>query len=267
MIDIGKRNILGIDISVIDYDAAVARVVQAARKRSPLKVTALAVHGVMTGVFDPHHRFRLNDMDLVMPDGQPVRWALNLLYRAGLRDRVYGPNFTLKMCEKAAVENLKIYLYGSKESVLADFKKNLEEKFPDLEIVGAQPSLFRRSTDEEKVEIAEQIRASGADIVFVGLGCPRQEIWVHEFAELIGLPSIAVGAAFDFHAGTLKQAPETMQRYGLEWFYRLCQEPRRLWRRYVFLNPIYICMLLAQVAHIMRFEDRGSPPPQTENFA
>jgi len=266
MIDKGKRNIIGIDVSVVDYDGAAARVLEAARKRTPLKVTALAVHGVMTGVLDAHHRHRLNQLDLVMPDGQPVRWALNLLHKAGLGKRVYGPTFTLKICELAARENLKIYLYGSAQPVLDALQENLMEKFPALKIAGSRPSLFRRSSDVEKQEIAGKIRKSGADIVFVGLGCPRQEIWVHECAEMIGLPSIAVGAAFDFHAGKLSQAPSFMQRNGLEWLYRLLQEPRRLWRRYLLLNPVYLTMLAAQFFRLRKFSDKGSPPLQAENL-
>ena len=266
MIDNGKKNIIGIDISVVDYDGAAARVLEAARRRKPLKVTALAVHGVMTGALDPHHRYRLNQLDLVMPDGQPVRWALNLLHGAGLKERVYGPTFTLKVCEMAVRENLKVFLYGSSKDVLKNLKANLRKKFPDIQISGARPSLFRRSSDEEKKSIATEIRNSGADIVFVGLGCPRQEIWVHECADLVGLPSIAVGAAFDFHAGSLSQAPAFMQRHGLEWLYRLSQEPRRLWKRYVLLNPVYLTMLTAQMLQLHKFSDRGRPPSQTENF-
>jgi len=267
MINLGKKNVIGVGISVVDYEGALEQVVEAAKMRKPLKVTALAVHGVMTGVLDSMHRYRLNQMDLVMPDGQPVRWALNWLHGAGLSDRVYGPTFTLKMCEKAAQEDLKVYLYGSQETVLADFEKNLKEKYSGLQVVGSRPSLFRRSTDEEKAEIAKEIRESGANLVFVGLGCPRQEIWVHECTDMVGLPCIAVGAAFDFHAGNLSQAPIFMQKHGLEWFYRLIQEPRRLWQRYILLNPAYLAMLFTQLTGIRKFKDAGSPPENTENFA
>ncbi len=244
-----------------------ARVLEAAKSRTALKVTALAVHGVMTGALDPYHRYRLNKLDLVMPDGQPVRWALNWLYGAGLKDRVYGPTFTLKVCEMAARENLNIYFYGSSNEVLKNLQKNLKIAYPKIKIAGAKPSLFRRSNDDEKESIAKEIRDSGADIVFVGLGCPRQEIWVHECAELVGLPSIAVGAAFDFHAGNLSQAPAVMQRNGLEWLYRLCQEPRRLWRRYILLNPAYLALLGAQLFHVRDFSDPGLPPKKSENHA
>ena len=267
MIDRGKKNVLGIGVSAIDYDGAVRRVIDAARQRKALKVTALAVHGVMTGALDPAHRWRLNSFDIVTPDGQPVRWALNLLHRSGLKDRVYGPNLTLKVCERAAAENLPVYLYGSKPEVLEKLRENLTDTFPNLKIAGARPSLFRKSTFEEKLQIAEEIRASGAAIVLVGLGCPRQEIFVYEYAEMLQMPALAVGAAFDFHAGLLSQAPRFLQDRGLEWFYRLVQEPRRLWRRYVLLNPAFLSMLFAQATRLHRFSDRGVEPDNGENFA
>ena len=231
MINVGKRNVLGIGVSVVDYDGAVDAVITAGRNQAPLKVTALAVHGVMTGAMNPEHRWRLNRFDLVTPDGQPVRWALNLLHRASLQDRVYGPELTLRVCARAAQEGLPVYLYGSRPDVLERLEASLSKRFPDLIICGSRPSLFRTSSAEEKAEIADEIRKSGARIVLVGLGCPRQEVWAYEYADMLGLPVLAVGAAFDFHAGLLPQAPRALQDRGLEWLYRLVQEPRRLWRR------------------------------------
>jgi len=267
MIDRGKKNILGINVSAIDYEGAVAAIVKAAKKRQPLKVSALAVHGVMTGVLDREHRWRLNDFDMVTPDGQPVRWALNLLYGISLPERVYGPELTLKVCEEAARQGLPVYLYGSQDVVLEHLQQRLLEKFPDLIIAGSRPSLFRRSSDEEKLAIADEIRTSGARIVLVGLGCPRQEVWVYEYANLLSVPALAVGAAFDFHAGLLSTAPPVLQARGLEWLYRLVQEPRRLWRRYVLLNPAFLAMLFAQFIRLTSFEDRGTEPESSSNFA
>ena len=267
MIDLGKKNVLGIGVSAIDYDGAVAAIVAAARDRRSYKAAALAVHGVMTGVLDREHRWRLNGFDLIAPDGQPVRWAMNLMHAAKLQDRVYGPNLMLDVCERAAGENLPVYLYGSRSEVLELLEKNLKAQFPDLIIAGKRPSLFRRSTDAEKSEIAREIEATGARIVFVGLGCPRQEIWVHEYADMLACPSIAVGAAFDFHAGLLKQAPQWMQERGLEWLFRLTQEPRRLWRRYLYLNPLYVVLFGAQMISPALFGDIGTKPKNSENYA
>ena len=130
MIDRGKRNVLGVLVDAVDYDAAVARILDAARARQPLAVSALAVHGVMTGVLDRMHRARLNRLNLVTPDGQPVRWALNLLYRVGLRDRVYGPELTARVCAAVEREGLPIYLYGSRQEVLSKLEENLKTRFP-----------------------------------------------------------------------------------------------------------------------------------------
>jgi len=260
MIDSGKYNLLGILINAIDYEAAVERIIAAARQRQPLAVSALAVHGVMTGVMDPEQRYRLNQLDMVVPDGQPVRWALNMLYRVNLVDRVYGPTLTLKVCERAAIEKLPIYFYGSRASVLKQLCRNLQQRFPGLVIAGAHPSLFRQLTEEEQLEIAASIKCSGAAITFVGLGCPRQEVWVYEHRDILSMPSLAVGAAFDFHAGTLPQAPVLLQRYGLEWSFRLVQEPRRLWHRYLLLNPLYLTLVLAQFFGLHGFDTIGLTP-------
>ncbi|MBP0032819.1 MAG: WecB/TagA/CpsF family glycosyltransferase [Roseofilum sp. Belize BBD 4] len=264
MIDAGKWNILGVLINSIDYEGAVTRIIQAAKEKQGLSVSALAVHGVMTGVLDNTHRFRLNHMDLICPDGQPVRWALNFVHKAGLSDRVYGPNLTLRVCERAAQEGLPIYLYGSRQEVLGAFSRNLCDRYPQLKIAGSQPSRFRQTTTEEKQAIAQTIKDSGAAITLVGLGCPRQEVWAYEYRDSLSMPLLAVGAAFDFHAGLLPQAPPSLQAVGLEWFYRLIQEPKRLWRRYVFLNPYYVWLLSLQILGLRKFDPESTTPPEQE---
>jgi exopolysaccharide biosynthesis WecB/TagA/CpsF family protein len=253
MIDRGKHNLLGVQVNAIDYEAAVDRIIQAAHARQSLGVSALAVHGVMTGVLDAEHGYRLNKLDLVVPDGQPVRWALNILYGTKLNDRVYGPNLTLYVCERAAAEGLPIYLYGSTEPVLRAFISNLQQKYPSLQIAGSQPSRFSKLSVQEKSEVVKSISESDAAITLVGLGCPRQEVWVYEHLGLLSMPKLAVGAAFDFHAGTLSQAPSLMQLHGLEWLYRLTREPGRLWKRYLFLNPHYLALLALQLSKLRRF--------------
>jgi N-acetylglucosaminyldiphosphoundecaprenol N-acetyl-beta-D-mannosaminyltransferase len=267
MIARGKRDILGVMVDVIDYEAAVDQAVEAAKAGRGFAVTALAVHGVMTGVLDPEQRFRLNEFDLAVPDGQPVRWALNLLHGASLKDRVYGPSLMLALCERCAADGLPIYLYGSTATVVSRLGDRLKARFPALRIAGSDPSRFRRITTSEKAEIVERIRASGARLVFVGLGCPRQEVWAYEFRDALSMPVIAVGAAFDFHAGVSPQAPPILQRAGLEWAYRLAHDPRRLWRRYAFLNPLYVAMITAQGTRMVRFGDRpASRPPHELNY-
>lgn len=253
MINKGKYSILGVNIHAVDYDFVTAAIVSAATKKLPFSVSALAVHGVMTGFMDSEHARRLNGLDLVVPDGQPVRWALSWLHRKQLPDRVYGPDLTLRVAQAFAECELSIYLYGSKQEVLQKFAQNLTQRFPRLTIAGMEPSKFRRLTEDERAEVASRIKASGADAVFVGLGCPRQEVWAYEYRNLLNMPILAVGAAFDFHAGTLPQAPKAMQDRGLEWLYRLYQEPKRLWRRYVILNPLYLWNLSLEYLGLKKF--------------
>src|SRR5690348_3950394 len=144
MITPRKSNVLGVLVDAVDYSSATQQILKAARDRRGFAGTALAVHGIMTGVRDKHHRYRLNHFDLVTPDGQPVRWALNLLYRYGLHDRVYGPTLMLDVCAAAAREQLPVFLYGSRPDVLAPLVANLQRRYPALAIAGAEPSKFRR---------------------------------------------------------------------------------------------------------------------------
>lgn len=263
MIDLGKHNVLGIHVDAIDYEAAVARVVGAAKDREPMSVTALAVHGVMTGVHDREHQFRLNEFDLVCPDGQPVRWALNSIHRCDLADRVYGPELTLRLCDAAAAEGLPIFLFGATEEMLDKLCGRLHERLPGLKIAGMKPSRFRKLSDEECVELAAEINESGARVCFVGLGCPRQEIFAYEMRRHISMPLIAVGAAFAFHAGVLPQAPPWMQRRGLEWAYRLAKEPRRLFKRYATTNPAFATLAVLQKMGWYRADASRAKPPET----
>lgn len=249
-----KRNVIGVMVDAVDYEGAVESIIESAREHRPMAVAALAVHGVMTSHIDREFGARINSFDLVVPDGQPVRWAMNLIHGAGLRDRVYGPTLMLKICDAAQDHGLGIYLYGSSLETVTRLGDALLATFPKLQISGSSPSRFRSLSKEEKEDVVRTIRDSGAHITFVGLGCPRQEIWAYEYREALGMPIIAVGAAFDFHAGVVRQAPRWMQDRGLEWLYRLRTEPRRLWRRYVLLNPWYVVLVLAQMTRLRRFD-------------
>lgn len=258
-IDHGTKKVLGVPIRAINYAAAVDEIVGAAKDRRPLTVAALAVHGVMTGALDPEHRYRLNKLDFLVPDGQPVRWALRWLYNVKLPDRVYGPNLMLEVCRAAEQHNLPIYLHGSTDETLDVLAANLRRKLPKLTIAGKQTSKFRQLSAEEKSRVVQQIKNSGARIIFSGLGCPRQEVWAYEYRDVLSSPILAVGAAFNFHAGNLEQAPRFLQDRGLEWAYRLYREPRRLWQRYLILNPLYLILLLAQWMKIRSFERTKRP--------
>ncbi len=260
MLNSGKRNVVGILMDVVDYEGALEFIFRAARERRGVAVSALAVHGVMTGVLDREHKFRLNHFDLLVPDGQPVRWVLNWLHGANLLDRVYGPNLTLRVCARAAAEGQSIYLYGANPEILSALKHSLEQKFPGIRIAGAEPSKFRRLTPAEKTALTDRIVSSGASITLVGLGCPRQETFAYEFREALSMPVLAVGAAFPFLAGLIPQAPVWMQDRGLEWLFRLASEPRRLWRRYLYLNPAYLFLVTMQASRLLRFPTDGVSP-------
>ena len=246
MIDHGKVSVLGVRVDAVDDEAAVARIIDAAQNRRPYSVSALAVHGVMTGVDDAEHMARLDRFDLVTPDGQPVRWAMNWLHDTALPDRVYGPRLTLETCRAAAAAGLPVFFYGSTQETLDQLALRMPELVPGIVIAGTRPSKFATSTPDELDEIAAEIRATGARICMVGLGCPRQEVFVHENATRLGMPCLAVGAAFDFHAGLATEPPAWIQRAGLQWAQRLLANPRRLWRRYLVLNPRYVVRILGQ---------------------
>jgi len=247
MVDRGKHNILGVLVDTVDYAAATERILLAARDRQGFAATALAVHGLVLGHRDRVQRYRLNHFDLVTPDGQPVRWMLNLKYGARLQDRVYGPALMLRLCKAAAQERLPVYFYGSSGAVVERLAKNLKTRIPELIVAGFEPSRFRRLTPGEKEDLCARVKQSGARLLFVGLGCPRQEIFAFEFREDMAMPVVAVGAAFDYHSGFLREPPATMQRLGLQWLHRLLQEPGRLWRRYFEMNSAFLVAVCLQM--------------------
>jgi N-acetylglucosaminyldiphosphoundecaprenol N-acetyl-beta-D-mannosaminyltransferase len=257
---LGKKNVIGVLVDAVDYEATVDFIFRAAREKRGAAISALAVHGVMTGVLDREHKFRLNHFDLLVPDGQPVRWALNLMHGTGLADRVYGPNLTLRVCARAAEEGEPIYLYGSTGGILVSLLRSLRRRFPGIRIAGAEPSKFRPLTSSEKSELAARVVSSGASITLVGLGCPLQEAFAYEFRNALSMPVLAVGAAFPFIAGHVAQAPAWMQARGLEWLFRLCAEPKRLWRRYLYLNPAYLFLVALQASRLSRFATDGTLP-------
>ncbi|OEK02477.1 glycosyl transferase [Roseivirga sp. 4D4] len=224
----------------VDYNSASEIIIDYASKRNSFGVSALAVHGLIESLVNVELRDVINKIDLIVPDGQPVRWALNSFYKLGMKERVYGPELTLWVLKKANIEGLSVYLYGSTEDTLTKLNAFIQEEFPNVVICGMHIDRFRDASDEEDKEDIEKINESKANIVLVGRGCPRQEFWVADHKGKVNAVMMAVGAAFDFHAGTLKQAPNWMQGMGLEWLYRLFQEPKRLWKRYLLTNSMFI---------------------------
>jgi exopolysaccharide biosynthesis WecB/TagA/CpsF family protein len=238
-----KYDLFGVKISATDYEEAVGAILDAARRREPAVASCQAVHAVMTAARDPALRQAVNGFDMVAPDGQPVRWALRLLHGVRLSDRVYGPELMRRLCREAAAAQLGIYLYGSSPEVLRRLRRNLVAEDPGLVIAGAESPPFRPLEPAEEEEALRRIEASGAGLVLVGLGAPKQDWFAHRARGRLRLPVVCVGAAFDFHAGTKPMAPAWMQRAGLEWLFRLRCEPRRLARRYLVTNTIFLARL------------------------
>ena len=243
---IKKYSIISTNVSSINYEQSSNLITENARFRNPYKVTALAVHGLMESFFSRNLNYSLNKFDLVLPDGQPLKWILNLFYKQNLIDRVSGPDLTNRLINFSEKNNFKILFYGSKDSTLKKIKSNLKKSNPQLTKVDFIASKFKKVTQEEQKKIALEIESLKPNIVFVGLGCPRQEYWVTENSKYINCPVISVGAAFDYLAGNLKRAPKIMQKLGLEWFFRFIQEPRRLFYRYIILNSYFLTLATLQ---------------------
>ncbi|WP_426572105.1 WecB/TagA/CpsF family glycosyltransferase [Aquihabitans sp. McL0605] len=247
MIDRGKRSVLGVSIDAVDLDAAVERIAAAADLRRPYLVSALAVHGVIESARDRGLRASLNGFDAVLPDGQAVVWALNALYPVELPHKVPGPTVMTALLDRSAAERSSVYFYGSTPATLDRIRVELDRRYGERLEVHTRPSRFGAVDRAGLDDIAEAINASGAQLCFVGLGCPRQERFVAAVGPSLAMPSLAVGAAFDYLAGTIQRAPEVIQRFGLEWAHRMAQEPRRLAGRYVTTNSRFVVEVSRQV--------------------
>ncbi|MFT4902151.1 MAG: N-acetylglucosaminyldiphosphoundecaprenol N-acetyl-beta-D-mannosaminyltransferase [Lentimonas sp.] len=240
-----RLQVLGQHLDAVDYSEVIDTVVFWAKRCESRYVCVTNVHVVMEGWDNPAYREVINAADLITPDGVPLVWCLRAM---GLKyaSRVYGPDLTWRICERAVGERLSIALYGGTEDSLADFITALRVRYPGIDVACAISPPFRTlSSDEDRV-YTEAIRSSGADILFVGIGCPKQERWMHEHLNQLAMPMLGVGAAFDFHSGRVRQAPSWMQGIGMEWFFRFLMEPRRLWRRYAWHNPRFVFFFMLQ---------------------
>jgi exopolysaccharide biosynthesis WecB/TagA/CpsF family protein len=244
MSKIDKKSLFGTMYSIINYVDATNEIIEYAVCNKSYGVSALAVHGLVESYRNNELKDLVNSIHLVVPDGQPIRWVLNSFYNTKLQDRVYGPTLTLKVLEKANEKNLKVFLFGSTDKTITLFKAFIIEKFPQIQLVGTHVDRFREATIDEDLEDIQKINNSHANIILVGRGCPRQEVWVANHIGKVNAVMMAVGAAFDFHAGVINQAPVWMQDNGLEWLYRLIQEPRRLFKRYLNTNSFFIYLFL-----------------------
>lgn len=248
-----RVNVLGVGISAIDLDTAVAAVGQALEQGTKGYVCVTGVHGVSEAQRDPALRAMLNRAFLNTPDGMPMVWMGRL---QGFRQvgRVYGPDLMLRVCEHTRRRGQTHFLYGGGPGVAEELKDRLEKRFPGLRVVGSFAPPFRPLTDAEEEDLARQIRALKPDLFWIGLSTPKQEQFMaSHWQKLDATLFVGVGAAFDFHAGRMRQAPRWMQRGGLEWLFRLGCEPRRLWKRYCKNNPLFILRAFCQLTGLRRY--------------
>jgi N-acetylglucosaminyldiphosphoundecaprenol N-acetyl-beta-D-mannosaminyltransferase len=241
-------DVLGVPLGLIDYDGALNWIDAMVTDRHRGYVCVCNVHTVMASAEDPALRAALMGSSINVPDGQPLVWALNLLGH-GLENRVYGPELMARFCARAVDSGQRMYLYGGRnQGALVQLALNLRQRYPGVRIVGGYSPPHRPLTEEEREAVTKEINGSRADVVWVGIGVPKQEKWMAEMRDALEAPVlIGVGAAFDFHAGLVPQAPPWVQEYGLEWAYRLAHEPRRLWRRYTRYNPRFVSAFARQL--------------------
>jgi N-acetylglucosaminyldiphosphoundecaprenol N-acetyl-beta-D-mannosaminyltransferase len=241
-------DVLGVPLGLIDYHGALDWIDEMVQARQRGYVCVCNVHAVMASAEDPALRSALLGSSLNVPDGQPLVWALNLLGHS-LDDRVYGPELMARSCARAAGSGQRMYLYGGRnQGALVQLALNLRQRFPGVRIVGGYSPPHRPLNDEEREAVIKEINGSRADLVWVGIGVPKQEKWMAEMRDELEAPLlVGVGAAFDFHAGLVPQAPNLLQESGLEWAYRLAHEPRRLWRRYTRYNPRFVAAFARQL--------------------
>lgn len=240
------RKVVGASIDLTDWAGAIKRIHGWASAHESRYVCICNVHSVITAQLDGAFAQVIEQADMATPDGAPIAWMLR---RLGAREqrRINGPDLMLRYCKHAATSGESIFLYGSTDETLDTLQRRLLARHPTLQIVGAYSPPFRPLTDVETADVVQRINASGAGTVWVSLGCPKQEFWMASMRGRIQAVMIGVGAAFDYHAGTIVRAPKWMQRSGLEWLHRLFSEPRRLWRRYLFTNSRFIVAAIKQL--------------------
>ena len=245
--------VIGVPLALTDYDGTLDWIDAAVASRHRGYLCVAATHTVMAAREDAGLAEAVRGADFTVPDGQPLVWALNLLGHR-VADRVYGPELMDRACARAARAGQNFYLYGGRnQGALAQLARVLRLRHAGLQIVGGHVPPFRELTDAEEEAVAADIRRTGADVVWVGIGVPKQEKWMARMRHRLDAPVlVGVGAAFDFHAGLIPQAPAWMQRLGLEWLFRLVQEPRRLWRRYLRYNPRFVLGFAVQYARHLR---------------
>jgi N-acetylglucosaminyldiphosphoundecaprenol N-acetyl-beta-D-mannosaminyltransferase len=243
--------IVGCEVDSVTWSEALETIRSHAKRRAGAWVSLCNVHSVVTSSSDAALRDAINGSILASPDGMPLVWILR---KRGVQDqeRISGLDLMLRLCDAMQASEESIYLYGSTQDTLDLLAANLNRDYCELTVAGTMSPPFRDLSDAETQQICDEINASGAGIVFVGLGCPKQEVWMANNSHRINAVLIGVGAAFDYHAGTLKRAPKWARDIGLEWFVRLLSEPRRLFKRYFATNTKFLAKYLPELLRVSR---------------
>jgi N-acetylglucosaminyldiphosphoundecaprenol N-acetyl-beta-D-mannosaminyltransferase len=252
--NIGDRtNILGVGVSQINMKLCLEKINHWILTNERQYVCVANVHTIMESTRDKRLRMVNNNAGMVTPDGMPLVWVNHWMGNKVVT-RVYGPDLLFAACERSLETGWSHFFYGGTEEVVQNLTKNIYQRFPGIKIVGYSSPPFRKLTSSEDDFDVNRINTSGADILWIGLGAPKQEYWMAEHLGRIKAPvMVGVGAAFDFHAGVKKQAPLWMQRSGLEWLFRLVSEPKRLWKRYLYNNPLFIWSVFLQLSGLKKF--------------
>jgi N-acetylglucosaminyldiphosphoundecaprenol N-acetyl-beta-D-mannosaminyltransferase len=251
--DIKRVNVLGVGISVLNLSTALAAIAEAVQTRRKGYICVRDAHGVMLAQTDAAFRKILNEAFLCTPDGMPMVW-MGKLHGHREMNRVYGPDLMLEVCEWSEKNPCRHFFFGGVPGVAEELRDKLTARFPKLQVVGCYTPPFRPLNAVEEKELEEMTRSARPDILWVGLSTPKQEKFMVEFLPKLDVTlMIGVGAAFDFHAGRVRQAPRWMQRNGLEWLFRMACEPRRLGKRYLKNNPLFAWKIAGQLSGLKKY--------------
>ena len=252
--NVDRVNVLGVGISALNMELAAQFITDAVRQRRKGYVCVTNVHAVMEGFDDPRVKAAINGSMLSTPDGMPLVWLGRLAGRKEM-GRVYGPDLMLRLCGDSCREGFRHFFYGGANGAAAEMAARLAERFPGLTVAGIYEPPFRSLTGMEEGALTEMVRAARPDFFWVGLSTPKQDKFMAEYLSKLEVTvMLGVGAAFDFHSGRIRQAPAWMQRIGLEWLFRLCMEPRRLWKRYLKHNPRFVYHVVRQLLGLEKFD-------------
>ena len=256
-----RANVLGVGVHALDLDRAAHFILDAVRSGNKGYVCVTGVHGVTQARRDRDFGRVLDSAMLVVPDGMPTVWVGRWQGYRQIR-RVFGPDLFLEVCRRSVSLGITHFFYGGKPGVAQDLEKKLRHWFPGIRTLGAFTPPFRELSEEEKADLQYKVDALSPDIVWVGLSTPKQERFMAEYLPILNCRvMIGVGAAFDLHTGGLRDAPEWVKQAGLQWFHRLCQEPRRLWKRYLVNNSLFLTLIMLQLSGVVRYDLTASQSP------